>query len=87
MMDSFLNKLIISGLISTTLLGLSSMSYAEELSQVEIDIKNSNGDRTGASNVVFKVYQYAKDTFYTELKPKSDYPYFVVSLPLITSTN
>ncbi|MGQ0792408.1 MAG: polysaccharide deacetylase family protein [Nitrosopumilaceae archaeon] len=56
--------------------------FGEDLSQVEIDIKNSNGDRTAASNVVFKVYQYAKDTLYTELKPKSDYPYFVASLPV-----
>ena len=82
MMDDFLNKLVLSGLILTTLLGLSSVSYAEDFAQVEIDIKNSNGDRTGASNVVFKVYQYAKDTLYTELKPKSDYPYFVASLPV-----
>jgi len=82
MMNDFLNTLVLSGLISTALFGLFSVSYAEDLAQVEIDIKNSNGDRTGASNVVFKVYQYAKDTLYTELKPKSDYPYFVASLPV-----
>lgn len=80
-MDSFLVQLVLSGLISTTLLGIISTSYAEDLAQVEIDIKNSNGDRTGASNVVFNVYEYANDTFYTELKPKSEYPYFVVTLP------
>ena len=62
MMGDFLNKLVLSGLISTTLLGLSSVSYAEDLSQVEIDIKNSNGDRTGASNVVFKVYNVSEIT-------------------------
>ena len=82
MMNNFLNTLVLSGLISTALFGLFSVSYAEDLAQVEIDIKNSNGDRTGASNVVFKVYQYAKDTLYTELKPKPDYPYFVTSLPV-----
>jgi hypothetical protein len=80
-MGSFLIQLVLSGLISTTLFGISSTSYAEDLAQVEIDIKNSNGDRTGASNVVFNVYEYANDTFYTELKPKSEYPYFVVTLP------
>ena len=62
MMDGFLNKLVLSGLISTTLLGISSVSYAEDLSQVEIDIKNSNGDRAGASNVVFKVYNVSEIT-------------------------
>jgi len=82
MMNDFLNTLVLSGLISTALFGLFSVSYAEDLSQVEIDIKNSNGDRTAAFNVVFKVYQYSKDTLYTELKPKSDYPYFVASLPV-----
>jgi peptidoglycan/xylan/chitin deacetylase (PgdA/CDA1 family) len=81
-MVSFLHKLVHSGLISVVFFfGLQS-TYAEDLSQVEIDIRNSNGDRTGASNVVFKVYQYTKDTFYTELKPKSDYPYFVTYLPV-----
>jgi peptidoglycan/xylan/chitin deacetylase (PgdA/CDA1 family) len=82
-MVSFLHKLVHSGLISVVFFfGLQS-TYAEDLSQVEIDIRNSNGDRTGASNVVFKVYQYTKDTpLYTELKPKSDYPYFVTYLPV-----
>lgn len=81
-MESILTKFVLSGLISITLLSLSSISYAEDLAQVEIDVKNSNGDRTGSSNVVFKVYQYTKDTLYTELKPKSNYPYFVASLPV-----
>jgi peptidoglycan/xylan/chitin deacetylase (PgdA/CDA1 family) len=81
MIGNFLNKLILCGLVSSTLFGLSSIS-AEVLAQVEIDIRNSNGDRTGASNVVFKVHQYTKDTLYTELKPKSDYPYFVTYLPV-----
>jgi len=57
-MNGFLHQLVLSGLISTTLLGLSSVSYAEDLAQVEIDIKNSNGDRTGVSNVIFKVGNY-----------------------------
>jgi len=76
-----LTKLVLSGLISVMLLGLSS-TYAEDLAQVEIEIKNSDGDRTGASSVTFQVYQYSKNALYTELKPKSDYPYFVVSLPV-----
>ena len=79
--DVFLTKFVLSGLISALLLGLSS-TYAEDLAQVEIDIKNSDGDRTGASSVTFQVYQYSKNTLYTELKPKSDYPYFIVSLPV-----
>jgi peptidoglycan/xylan/chitin deacetylase (PgdA/CDA1 family) len=37
-MDGFLAQLVLSGLISTTLLGLLSASYADELSQVEIDV-------------------------------------------------
>lgn len=47
-MGSFLTQFVLSGLISTTFLGLSSISYAEDLAQLEIDIKNSNGDKTGA---------------------------------------
>jgi len=47
-MGSFLTQFVLSGLISTTFLGLSSILYAEDLAQLEIDIKNSNGDKTGA---------------------------------------
>ncbi len=56
--------------------------FGEDLAQIEIDVNNSNGDRTGASNVIFKVYKYVDDTLYSELKPKSDYPYFVATLPM-----
>jgi peptidoglycan/xylan/chitin deacetylase (PgdA/CDA1 family) len=52
----FFNKLILSGIISTILIfDLSSTVYAEDLAPVEIDIKNSNGDRIEASNIIFKV--------------------------------
>lgn len=55
MIDDFLTKLVLSILSSAILIfDLSSTAYAEDLAPVEIDIKNSNGDRIGASNVVFK---------------------------------
>ena len=81
MLNGFFTKLVLSGLISVIPFGLYT-TYAEDLAQVEIEIKNSDGDRTSASSTTFQVYQYSKNTLYTELKPKSDYPYFVVSLPV-----
>lgn len=54
MMSDSLTKLSLIVLNSVTLFGLSSTSYAEDLTQVDIDIKNSNEDRIGESNVIFK---------------------------------
>jgi len=82
MMVCFLDKLVFSVLILVSLIFGIQYSYAEDLAQVDIDIINSNGDRTGASSVIFQVYQYSKNTLFTELKPKSEYPYFTVSLPI-----
>jgi hypothetical protein len=73
----------LASILAILFVNLSLLSaYGEDLAQVEIEIKNSNGDRTGASNIVFKIYQSATDILYTELKPKSEYPYFVASLPI-----
>src|SRR3972149_7225591 len=81
MMDNFLTKFVLSGLISAILFGLSP-TYAEEFGQLNIDIRYTNGDRVSAHNVIMKIYPEGTDDLYTQLKPNSAYPYFVAMLPV-----
>ena len=80
-MNSFYSKLILGGVFSVILLG-TSFIYAEDLAEIEIDIKNIYGDSVSASNISFKIYEYETDSFYTELKPNKESPFFVTSLPI-----
>jgi len=78
--------LILTPLVSilTILLVIQSIitSYAEEFGQLNIDIRYTNGDRVSAHNVIMKIYPEGTDDLYTQLKPNSEYPYFVAMLPL-----
>ena len=78
--------LIFTPLVSilTILLVIQSIipSYAEEFGQLNIDIRYTNGDRASAYNVIMKIYHEGTDDLYTQLKPNSEYPYFVAMLPV-----
>ena len=70
--------------ILTILLILQSflLASAEELGQLDIDVRYTNGDRASAHNILLKIFQQETNDLYTELKPNPDYPYFVAMLPI-----
>ncbi|MFB5630596.1 MAG: polysaccharide deacetylase family protein [Nitrosopumilaceae archaeon] len=78
--------LIFTPLVSilTILLVIQSIipSYAEEFGQLNIDVRYTNGDRASTHNIIMKIYDKATNELYTQLKPNSDYPYFVALLPI-----
>lgn len=57
-------------------------SYAEELGQLDINVKYTNGDRASAYNILMKIFYKGTNDLYTELEPNSEYPYFVTMLPV-----
>ncbi len=70
--------------ILTILLVIQSIipSYGEEFGRLDIDIRYTNGDRSSAHNVLMKIYFEGTYDLYTQLKPNSEYPYFVALLPI-----
>ncbi len=78
--------LIFTPLVSilTVLLVIQSIipSYAEEFGQLNIDVRYTNGDRASAHNVLMKIFHEGTNDLYTQLKPNSEYPYFVALLPI-----
>ena len=78
--------LIFTPLVSilTILLVIQSIipSYGEEFGQLDIDIRYTNDDRASVHNVIMKIYHEGTNDLYTQLKPNSEYPYFVAFLPI-----
>jgi peptidoglycan/xylan/chitin deacetylase (PgdA/CDA1 family) len=57
-------------------------SYGEEYGTLDIDVRYPNGDGASAHNIVMKIYSDSTQELFTEIKPRSEYPYFMELLPI-----